>query len=68
MQREALVAAPHLHPVRLVGGLADEETAIPAELRTCRAYLSFSPLAVNSQRNATSPIHDGMFGLPDDAL
>jgi hypothetical protein len=44
------------------------KTAIPAELRTCRACLSFSPFGVRIQRNAMSPTHEGMFGLPDDTL
>jgi len=30
--------------------------------------LSFSPFGVNTQRNAKSPIHDGMFGLPEVTL
>ncbi len=39
-------------------------TAMPAELRTWRAALSFSSLVVKIQPKTRSPIQVGVFGLP----
>jgi hypothetical protein len=43
-------------------------TAIPAELRIWRAYLSFSLFGLNNQPKASSPSQVGTLGFPVVAL
>jgi len=63
LQRKPFIAAPGGNP--LCGGAPSvTNTAIPAELRTCLAYLSFSLFALKRSGKNGLPIQRGTDGFP----
>jgi len=48
--------------------VSETKIAIPAELRSCFAYLSFSFCGVKNRPKSRLPNHLGRAGLPDDAV